>query len=51
MGKRDHGKTIVRLSRENKSSAQITARELPPIGWHTASFRTAESNRAKKRCD
>jgi tetratricopeptide (TPR) repeat protein len=35
MGKRDHGKTIVRLSLENKSSAQITERVLGLIGWRT----------------
>jgi hypothetical protein len=35
MGKRDHGKTIVRLSLENKSSAQITERVLALIGWRT----------------
>src|SRR5450759_3943908 len=35
MGKRGHGKTIVRLSLENKSSAQITERVLALIGWRT----------------
>ena len=35
MGKRDHGKTIVRLSLENKNSAQITERVLALIGWRT----------------
>jgi tetratricopeptide (TPR) repeat protein len=35
MGKRGHGKTIVRLSLENKSSAQITERVLGLIGWRT----------------
>jgi tetratricopeptide (TPR) repeat protein len=35
MGKRDHGKTTVRLSLENKSSVQITERVLGLIGWRT----------------
>jgi hypothetical protein len=35
MGRRDHGKTVVRLSIENKNSAQITERVLALIGWRT----------------
>src|ERR1019366_10637793 len=35
IGKRDHGKTIVRLSLENKNSVQITERVLALIGWRT----------------
>jgi hypothetical protein len=35
IGKRDHGKTIVRLSLENKNSSQITERVLALIGWRT----------------
>ena len=35
MGKHDHGKTIVRLSLENKNSAQVTERVLALIGWRT----------------
>ncbi|HXB75082.1 MAG TPA: hypothetical protein VNY05_43015 [Candidatus Acidoferrales bacterium] len=35
MGKRTGGKTIVRLSLENKNSAQLTERVLALIGWRT----------------
>jgi len=35
IGKREHGKTIVRLSLENKNSSQITERVLALIGWRT----------------
>ena len=36
-GKREPGKTVVRLSLENKTSAQITERVLALIGWRTRS--------------